>query len=867
MFEALLTKFSVVAVLTATGAPLDLMQQPLQTVSVAESASPDQILEAFTNMSTTPPSSEASATALLVHLRNESEADHLLLEAGPQLRGSVELWRLDPTGPTRLGILHSSQNPELRVVHSRLPNLGFELPKGHETILLAKLQGTQRAHLRLHAQEEFVSLENRSVIYYCFLLGSLLVLGAYHTLIWFSVRESIYLLYALLCTTAFLATAGQSGYLTLYGAQLANSLAFPLTQLRPWSLLVLTFYLTSFLSLQNVKGWVSRAVAPTQLLCVGLGLGGLLAPGLSPWVALGCLLVLSVLTAITYQSHRSGSRVAGLVVPGIFFAALTQAIFILQDLQVFPSLWAHVSLAPLGSTVMIAFLAFGLGARLRYLEEQQKEAEAHRQREEEEHKAEVLELNRQLEARVEEQTRDIRSMLENTKIGILSVVDDLSVHKDYARYLETILEEQEIAGRSFFDIMLEKAKLGADEKDRIATAMEYSIGEDQIFFEANASCLPPSLVVGMKDGHKHLDLDWSPIPDRDGSVEKILVSVRDMTEVLELKAQADAGKRMLNLISELIDLGPRRFQKFEKACDEACHKIAPYVHKGLTEQTLLGDDIRQIYVVLHTIKGISRMYKLSELTNAIHLAEDIVDKRPTLTPEEIHALDAALQLIQERRKEYQLAMQPLLKLQSELKEASQTSLSNLHVVLQDLGQTADILARELGKQGCRFSIDIREGLELSPDFIQALQKSLVHIIRNAIDHGLESPEVRKQKGKDPIGSLRVFQDSEGRLCFEDDGQGLRLDLIRNKSKELLGREPAHASEAAEVIFLPGFSTKATADEISGRGVGMDAIREFMRAVGSDVNLVPKQTDEHFMQFYLAIELPLASHDSSLRKAS
>ena len=118
------------------------------------------------------------------------------------------------------------------------------------------------------------------------------------------------------------------------------------------------------------------------------------------------------------------------------------------------------------------------------------------------------------------------------------------------------------------------------------------------------------------------------------------------------------------------------------------------------------------------------------------------------------------------------------------------------------------------------------------------------------------PDVRIKDGKPEQGTLRVFLDDEGRLCFEDDGQGLNLKAIEDKAKSI-GMAVNGRSKLADLIFNSGFSTKDAADEVSGRGVGMDAVREFMRNAGSDIAIIPQgQDDGDFMKIRFAINMPV-----------
>jgi two-component system, chemotaxis family, sensor kinase CheA len=134
--------------------------------------------------------------------------------------------------------------------------------------------------------------------------------------------------------------------------------------------------------------------------------------------------------------------------------------------------------------------------------------------------------------------------------------------------------------------------------------------------------------------------------------------------------------------------------------------------------------------------------------------------------------------------------------------------------------------------------------ELDRTFIELMRDPLMHIIRNSIDHGIETPTARKNAGKAPAGSLRVRAFHEGgsvNIEIVDDGAGIDPRRLRNKvvEKGLLSHaEVAQMSdrEAIDLIFMPGFSTAEKVSSISGRGVGMDVVRTQIERAGGQVEI-------------------------------
>jgi len=152
------------------------------------------------------------------------------------------------------------------------------------------------------------------------------------------------------------------------------------------------------------------------------------------------------------------------------------------------------------------------------------------------------------------------------------------------------------------------------------------------------------------------------------------------------------------------------------------------------------------------------------------------------------------------------------------------------------------LALACGKQ-VRIEMDGRE-TELDKTIIEAIKDPLTHLVRNAVDHGIETPDARRAAGKPAEGRLllRAFHES-GQVNIEisDDGAGLDTERIKRKAVErgLVSLEHAERMsdrEASQLIFVAGFSTAARVTNVSGRGVGMDVVKTHIEKIGGSVDL-------------------------------
>ncbi|WP_075185509.1 chemotaxis protein CheA [Teredinibacter haidensis] len=197
-------------------------------------------------------------------------------------------------------------------------------------------------------------------------------------------------------------------------------------------------------------------------------------------------------------------------------------------------------------------------------------------------------------------------------------------------------------------------------------------------------------------------------------------------------------------------------------------------------------------------------------------------------------------------------------------ESMQKAVANLDVVTADL-QTSVMktrmqpikkvfgrfprvvrdLARNLKKE---IGLDLEgEETDLDKNLVEALADPLVHLVRNSVDHGIELPAVREAKGKSRVGKVILAAEQEGdhiMLSISDDGGGMDPDMLREKAVEK-GLYDADAaarlsdSEAFNLIFAPGFSTKKEISDVSGRGVGMDVVKTKITQLNGSIEIDSK----------------------------
>ena len=176
------------------------------------------------------------------------------------------------------------------------------------------------------------------------------------------------------------------------------------------------------------------------------------------------------------------------------------------------------------------------------------------------------------------------------------------------------------------------------------------------------------------------------------------------------------------------------------------------------------------------------------------------------------------------------------------------------------------LVRELSvKTGKKVQVEMfGETTEVDKTIIERLSDPLTHIIRNSIDHGIETPAERVARGKSEMGTIRLSADQRGgRIVIEisDDGAGINCERVLKKARDKGLVDPNATlteDEICNLIFLPGFSTAETISDISGRGVGMDVVRRNIQDLGGRTSL--KSEMGRGMTIQLALPLTLAVMD-------
>lgn len=230
--------------------------------------------------------------------------------------------------------------------------------------------------------------------------------------------------------------------------------------------------------------------------------------------------------------------------------------------------------------------------------------------------------------------------------------------------------------------------------------------------------------------------------------------------------------------------------------------------------------------------------------DSIRVSVDLLNRLMNLSGEMVLGRNQVLQAIgTTSEKPLHTAATHLSQVVSEMQEAiMQTRLQPVGNVLQRFPRVVRDLCGKLGKR-CRLVLEGKE-VELDRSILEALGDPLTHLVRNAVDHGIERPDVRQTKGKPPEGTLTLQAFHQGgnvKLEIRDDGAGIDPERLRRKAVEkgvITGEQARSLSDrdATLLIFAPGFSTAEKLTDVSGRGVGMDVVRSNIEKIGGHVEV-------------------------------
>ncbi|MES2258191.1 MAG: ATP-binding protein [Pseudomonadota bacterium] len=517
----------------------------------------------------------------------------------------------------------------------------------------------------------------------------------------------------------------------------------------------------------------------------------------------------------------------------------------------------------------------------------------------------MIETIQRASSQLRQKTADMQTMLQNIPQGILTITEGNLVHSEYSAFLETVFETPAIAGRDVMELVFSDSNLGADTLSQTAAVGGACIGEDVMNFTFNEHLMVGEIEKTMADGRvKILDLSWSPITDGADTIVRLMLCVRDVTELRQLAAEANEQKRELEIIGEILAVTGDKFHAFVVDASTMLKENEKVIRQN---PSMTAFAIAKLFRNMHTVKGNARTYGLLHLANIVHGVEEHYDD--LRHPDRGVAWDQAALLTQLLAVEAELERYRRINDVTLARQAGQQADSGLHYLTIDRQHVLDSLhrletvntanlhelvaarnavrktlrllgteriadtlasvteslpglAQELGKPMPQVELH-DNGYVVHSQAAPVLKNVFMHLMRNALDHGLEAPHTRLAKGKPAAGTIRLEMgvlDGMLQFALSDDGAGLALERIRRVAIErglFSADDVISDTAAAQLILRAGFSTRQQVSEVSGRGVGLDAVCDFVAAASGRVSIA--FTDDavgaEFRAFQIIVTFP------------
>ncbi|HYX35105.1 MAG TPA: 7TM diverse intracellular signaling domain-containing protein [Oligoflexus sp.] len=833
---------------------------------------------------------------LLLPVQNQTASEHTWVLSFPYaLLDRVELYFIDANHQLQTQLSGDGIPGSQRIRSNRDISFLLVEPAHSQRRYYVRIASESSLQINPYAYS-FDAYEKETVyetMFYSLFFGSFIAMGLYNLAMAFSTRSLQFLYYSLLVLLSVIREAYLAGmayqmlwpesprfneYVGIYSMSVSIGLA--------------NIFIVSFLSL--------RKKSPTYywLLNAGTGLAMLYMVA-QPFVGYSVVIrplslqvlinSIIIIVASAVQLKR-GNHAARFLILAWIFALGGWMVTAVAAYGVIPYSILTKYANPLGQFFEIIFLSFALADSINILRIEKNSA--------------IIALNKGLAKEVKEKTQDIQSILDSIPLGILKIDGQSCIKKGHSRFIETLIQSSldqpgtpiVLNGRSLHDIMLSRSDLSSDDVAVTRNVISASIHDTELQWLLNVGLLPTEITF-----HGRIfELLWTPIySDTEALIQEVLLVIKDLTDLRKTEWESEQKRKENQIILSIIKTREKDFVSFMRTAQTSLATIGKIFLKD--ENLWLQDDVNEAWRLLHTLKGISRGLGFRDMSARIHDVETQLRGGGS----RITALRQMLDDLVDELTEYRRIDMDVLKRSSDLYlEVSLVEMSQQVAYLENLLVAGTIRAADLKPHINQLKSFYRDTLSrIAVHQLQNLEKIaeglgkplprlqvedqayyfdeatrnvvetvLIHLIRNSLDHGIERPAEREQAGKASVGVITMALDEKARylkISYRDDGRGLPMDTIRSRAliMGLLAPDESPTPVAvASFIFYPHFSTTEKVTEISGRGVGMNAVREAIRKTGGSIEIVLDESgsglDTQHQGFCLEIHLPKVEQPQS-----
>ena len=519
-------------------------------------------------------------------------------------------------------------------------------------------------------------------------------------------------------------------------------------------------------------------------------------------------------------------------------------IFTLQNMGFLPSnLFTHQAVF-IGTALQLILLSMGLADRFNLVQEEALNGEKRI--------AELLEEVRTgLEKKVAEKTNNLNTLVENLDQGFFTI-NKLGIIQKGATKASLSLFGTDLDNKNFGDVL----NLRPKENQNLEKWLQHVFKEIVPFKDLIA--LAPHTFNNPKGQVIHLD--YKPIFKNDGKkLEQIICIANDITEQVKFEKKAILEKEKAQRLTSILD----RSIEFVDLIKDANETLDHYSKNTSTSKP------QDIFRSFHNLKAQVASFKINDVVYKIHDLEDNLNQmnddwdiqKVDLIHRKIESIKFSWkQFLKDNRRLIELANNSFKK--SDDEGNAKSLISKIQSALEDFNK--EFILKEVStlfnqfisptkelalQQDKLIDIKVQESdIYISPKKYKDFFSSLLHIFRNAIDHGTESREERVSKNKSETAHLKINFKRESKKSFsiqiKDDGKGIDPTTIRNlalknKNFDSMNLDKVQDDQIIYLIFEAGFSSKEEATTVSGRGIGMDSVKVEVEKLGGEVKVASK----------------------------
>ena len=425
-------------------------------------------------------------------------------------------------------------------------------------------------------------------------------------------------------------------------------------------------------------------------------------------------------------------------------------------------------------------------------------------------------INRGLEKIIKDRTAAIKNMLDTAGQGFLSFGPDLKIRGNYSEKCEDIFN-QKIAGKRINELLFDDEEKQNDFKDGFFLLFNGKAKAEVIF---------DLMEKEMTIGDKIIDVDYRII-----NSEEILCVLTDVTieKVLQQKLEKDNENR--NIILQVIS-----HQKYFSSFVQEAEHLFDFM--SLIEKTGTVQDFEKLQRDIHTFKGNASFFSFNNTKDTAHELEFYINDCLILE-EKINLEEQSLVL----KKSY---FSELGIIQNTFGDQWVHEIDNVMIPQRNYLKLEQYIEKKYREDEDLKTAISGGQMQVLPERYENLINSFVHLIRNMVDHGIETPREREMINKPSRGKIHIEIESSKQglqIIFADDGRGISLSAIEKKAREkglVQEQSKMKPGELIKLIFSHNFSTASEITDISGRGAGLSAVKSEVDKMKGRISVTTKQ---------------------------